>query len=217
MFSSSAAGRHVFSAATFGKRGLSPSLRGATRTAAWFCRGGAPVGNGLPTSRIRFLVSRDEQCQFMDPRSFQARMAVMSKDARRSIPQDARDISRQLYLNWDHASSRQLERILVDPDGANKLLLDVAGDVVGQCEVCQAFDKSPRLPVAKMSSVSRMMSLPCMPWMRTRSTRAQFNEGGPVDLLFVADVAALHAMDAFSKYPPLGAQFGQPLRGVRFR
>ena len=63
----------------------------------------------------------------------------------------------------------------------SRLVAHVDG-VLGNCEVCRAFDKAPHLPVAGTSSVS------C------------FNERIQVDLLFSGDIIAVHAMDAFSKY-----------------
>ena len=69
-------------------------------------------------------------------------------------------------------------------DGSRWLIAHLDG-VLGNCEVCRAFDKAPHLPVAGASSVS------C------------FNERAQVDLLFLDDIIAVHAMDVFSKYPLL--------------
>ena len=54
--------------------------------------------------------------------------------------------------------------------------------VLENCEARRAFDKAPHLPVAGTSSVS------C------------FNERVQVDLLFLDDIIAVHAMDAFPKF-----------------
>ena len=57
--------------------------------------------------------------------------------------------------------------------------------VLGTCEVCRAFDKAPRIPIAGTTTVSA------------------FNGKVQVDLLFLDDPIVVHAMDVFSKYPPL--------------
>ena len=64
---------------------------------------------------------------------------------------------------------------------ANNRPLDFAYEVVGQCEVSQAFDKACRLLVTGTSSASFL------------------NEKLQVDPFFLGDVTDLHAMDAYPK------------------
>ena len=73
------------------------------------------------------------------------------KDALDPNPRDARVTVQRLHLNWYHASPHQLKRILVSAAGANKLLLDVSEDTVGQREMCQALDKAAYLLAAGAS------------------------------------------------------------------
>ena len=72
--------------------------------------------------------------------------------------------------------------MLVDSDGGMSHVVAHVDSVLETCEVCRAFDKAPHLPIAGTSSVS------C------------FNERVQVDLLFLDDIIAAHAMGAFSKY-----------------
>ena len=61
-------------------------------------------------------------------------------------------------------------------------LVRFADEVAEQCEVCRAFDKAPRIPIAGTSTASA------------------FNEKLQIDLLFLGDIIALRIMDMFSKY-----------------
>ena len=98
------------------------------------------------------------------------------KDAPRPGSQDSRGIATELHSNWSRPSSQGLKRILVDAEGANKLLLDVAGDFVGRREVYRVLGAAPYLPAAGTSSVSLS------------------NRGVQVDLVFPYDILALHVM-----------------------
>ena len=71
---------------------------------------------------------------------------------------------------------------LLDTGGADQRLPDAAGEVVSQCEVCQAFEKAPNFPAAGASPAS------------------PFNEKIQVGLLFVDAAIALRAMDSRSEY-----------------
>ena len=84
-----------------------------------------------------------------------------------------------------HVSSHRLKHNVVDAEGANEGLLDCEGDVQRECEVCQAFEKALRLSVTGTSGVS------------------PFNGKIQMDLPFLDDVIALHAMDMSSRSPPL--------------
>ena len=84
-------------------------------------------------------------------------------------------------MDWSHASAYQVLRILVGAEGANKPLLDFADEVVGPCEVRQAFDMAHHVPVAGASSAS------------------SFNEKLLVDPLLWDNVIAWNAIDLSSK------------------
>ena len=58
-------------------------------------------------------------------------------------------------------------------------------EMLAQREVCQAFEKAPRAPLAGTSAV------------------AAFNEKLQVDLLLLVDIVALHVLYVFSKLSPL--------------
>ena len=75
-----------------------------------------------------------------------------------------------------HASAQQLKRVLVDSDRLNMQLLSCVDKVVGQCEICRAFDGPPNLPIDGTAPVSSFR-------------------------LFWATRFALHAMDLYSKEP----------------
>ena len=64
----------------------------------------------------------------------------------------------------------------MDAEGANKRLLAVMNEVVGQCEVRQAFDTAPHLPLAGTSSAPL------------------FKKELQVDLLFLGNVIDLRAV-----------------------
>ena len=89
---------------------------------------------------------------------------------------DPKKIVVKLHLHRGHASAQQQTRVLADSDKGNMQLIACAD------EVCQAFDKAPRAPVAGTSTV------------------AVFNEKLQVDLPFWDDAVAAHLMDVFSKY-----------------
>ena len=120
--------------------------------------------------------------RFSTPKKFVACTAVTLRDAQDEGAEDPKKIIMKLHANWGHASASQLKRILVDSDGGMSHLVAHVDSVLGNCEVCRAFDKAPHLPIAGTSSVS------C------------FNERVQVDLLFLDDIIAAHAMDVFSKY-----------------
>ena len=120
--------------------------------------------------------------RFSTPKKFVACTAVTLRDAQDEGVEDPKKIIMKLHANWGHASASQLKRILVDSDSGMSHLVAHVDGVLDTCEVCRAFDKAPHLPIAGTSSVS------C------------FNERVQVDLLFLDDILAAHAMDVFSKY-----------------
>ena len=61
-------------------------------------------------------------------------------------------------------------------------LVNHVDEVSENCDVCRAFDKAPRVPIAGASAVS------------------MFNEKAQVDLPSLGDLVVAHAMDVFSKY-----------------
>ena len=65
-------------------------------------------------------------------------------------------------------------------------LITCVDEVLARFEVCQAFEKAPRVPAAGISMV------------------AAFNEILQADLLFLGDIIALRIMDAYYTYfPPI--------------
>ena len=120
--------------------------------------------------------------RFSTPKKIAACAAATLREAQDEGAADPKKIIMKLHANWGHASANQLKRILVDSDGGMSHLVAHVDSVLENCEVCRAFDKAPHLPIAGTSSVS------C------------FNERVQVDLLFLDDIIAAHAMDAFSKY-----------------
>ena len=70
---------------------------------------------------------------------------------------------------------------MADSGGGNSHLVDFVDDVLERGDVCRAFDQAPHVPHAG-DSVGSM-----------------FNAKAQVDLLFLDDLLASHAMDMFSK------------------
>ena len=69
-------------------------------------------------------------------------------DARDEITSDPRKVITKLHVPWAHPSARRLKRDLVDSHLANYV-----DEVLGDCEVCRAFDKDLRVRVAATSTV----------------------------------------------------------------
>ena len=85
-------------------------------------------------------------------------------------------IVRKLQLKWGAGSASQLGSSLIDGENVSNSAIKVAGDVAGQREVFQAFDKTPRLPIKRKSAVLGL------------------NGEVRVDLIFPDDLSVLHAM-----------------------
>ena len=78
------------------------------------------------------------------------------KDDADSNMTDARKIAQELHVNEGRASAHQLERVLVDNEGANHRQSARVGGVVSQYKVCQVSEKASHLPFAGTSSVSSL-------------------------------------------------------------
>ena len=88
----------------------------------------------------------------------------------------------KLHANWGHAWTQQLKRVLAGSGGEHVHLITRDDEVLDQCELCRAFDKAPRAPIAGALAAS------------------MFYEKLRAGLLFLADLIALDAMDAFPEY-----------------
>ena len=84
-------------------------------------------------------------------------------------------------VKWGHAPARQLKRVLVASASDIMGLLGCVNDALQPCDAHRAFDTVPHLLIAGTSSVSSS------------------NEKLQVDLGFLSDVIAPHAMDMFPK------------------
>ena len=71
---------------------------------------------------------------------------------------------------------------MAEADGRTNSLVQYEDEVVGNCDVCRAFDSAPSIPVAGTSSVSAS------------------NEKLQIDLLFLGDIIVLHVLDLLSRY-----------------
>ena len=120
--------------------------------------------------------------RFSSPKGFSAFAAATPREAQDVSASDPKRIITKLRTFWGRASASQWKRILADSDGGMSHLIERVDIVLGKCEVRRAFDKAPLLPTAGASTVS------C------------FNVRVQVDLLFLDDVIAAHAMDVSPKY-----------------
>ena len=88
----------------------------------------------------------------------------------------------KLHVTWGRAPANQPERVLADSESGNSHLVNFADGALEHCDACKAFEKAPHAPIAGTLRVS------------------MFNEKVQVDLPFLGDLIALHAMDTFSRY-----------------
>ena len=139
----------------------------------------------LENGGIRLPFTGEGLCSFALPRTFSACKAVTLGDAGDGNQSDPKKIIGKLHVNWGHASAQQIKRVLVDAGGDNLSLLRHVEQVVSQCDVCKAFEKAPRTPIAGTPTV------------------AMFNEKLQVDLLLLDDLIVLLTMGVFSKYSVL--------------
>ena len=61
--------------------------------------------------------------------------------------QDARGIARKLRVNWEKASASESKRTAVDAENVRNAVWKVADEVARHCEVSQAFNTAPNLPI----------------------------------------------------------------------
>ena len=137
--------------------------------------------------------------RFVPPIEFSASTAATSGDARDDGSSDPEKINLKLRVNWGLASANQLKRVLVDSDGGMSHLANYAVGVLGNCDVCRAFEEAPHVPTAGASAVP------------------MFNEKAQVDLAFLGDLIRAHAMDVFPKYsllPPANSKNPQEVWDV---
>ena len=87
----------------------------------------------------------------------------------------------KLHVDLGRASAQQLKRVLADWGGGDLHSATCAGEVFAQRGVCRASDKAPHAPIVRVSTV------------------ATFDERLQVDLLFVGDIIASHAMGVSSE------------------
>ena len=118
---------------------------------------------------------------------------MASGDARDDSVSDPKKIIMKLRVSWGRASANQLMRVLKYPESGNSHSVNFVGEGPEHCAVCKAFEKAPHVPIAGTSTVS------------------MFNEKVQVDLAFLEDLIALHAMDMLSEYSlPLLVQWKNP-------
>ena len=79
---------------------------------------------------------------------------MTSGDAQDDSISDPKKIIMKVHANWGHASATQFERVLIDSDGGMSHLVNQVDQVLETCDVCRAFDKAPRIPIAGTTSVS---------------------------------------------------------------
>ena len=87
----------------------------------------------------------------------------------------------------------------VDSENGNSHLVNFADEVLEHCDVCDALDKAPHVPIAGASTAS------------------VFNEKVQVDLPFSGGPIALQAVDMFPKYsllPPVQSKNPHKVRDV---
>ena len=147
----------------------------------------------LPNGGLRWLYTEDGLFQFDPPRMSSACEAATLGDESDGCLSGPKKIVMKLQVNWGHASGQQLERVSLDFDGNNMRLLTCADEVLGQCEVCQAFDTALHAPIAGPSTVamsnekllfSTVAMSPRLPCPRLQA-----------DLLFSDDIIALRKVD----------------------
>ena len=91
----------------------------------------------------------------------------------------------ELNVNLGQCPARQLKRVSAVSDREIIGLAIYVDEVLGQCELCRAFDKARRVPIAGTPTVS------------------MFNGKLRADLSFLDDVIALRAMGVFPEHPLL--------------
>ena len=136
----------------------------------------------LPNGGLRLSHAEDGLSQFDPPRTLPARKSVALGDEVDSRLSGPKDNIMKLHANWGHAPAQQLNGVLVDSDRELMGSINVAEESPQQREVCCAYDKAPRRPIAGASRAS------------------SFSEKPHADLLFSEDAIASRAMDMYSKH-----------------
>ena len=134
----------------------------------------------LSNEGLRLLNAEDCPCQAGPPRAFSECSAAAFGDAADPRFSDPGEIIAELHANGAHVSAQRVGRILVDSDGYARGLIDAAGEVIQQREVCRAFDTPSHVPIAGASTASPLY------------------DEILAHLLFLAGAIALCAMDMYS-------------------
>ena len=152
-------GRYVLSAVEFGK---GPPYW--ARVPVWAASYSEwPISEKRPdlsVGGLRLPLGESGLLRFVPPKEFSTCAAATSGDARGDSISDPKQIIMKSGVNWGHASASQLKRALVDSDGGNSHLVNFAGDVLDQCDVCRASDQAPHIPIAD-TSVASMFNERC--------------------------------------------------------
>ena len=106
------------------------------------------------TGGLNLPYTRYGPYRFEAPRTLAACKAVTLGDAHDSNLTDPERIAMKLHVNWGHASSQQLKRVLADSEGDKMHLLTCLDGVLARREVCQASVKAPHDPAAGTSTVA---------------------------------------------------------------
>ena len=133
----------MLNAASSDEEIVSPPLRGTAQPVSWFSRDDEVLRSRTPHGCVSLPDSGDGFRQFAAPRNSAVRGAMMLRDASSPSSEDDRGIAERLDFNGVHASAHQLKRVLAYAEGADEMLLNLAGDVAQQCEVCLASGKAP--------------------------------------------------------------------------
>ena len=59
----------------------------------------------------------------------------------------------KLRGNWGHASALDSKRVSADSEREAMGLVNYEDEVLEQCAICRASDKSPHIPIAETSTV----------------------------------------------------------------
>ena len=172
-------GRYILSAVEFGMY-ASRAVRGPADSASIF-----EIVKKFPDlshGGLHQSYTEDGPYQFEPRHAFSDCKAGTPEDSMDGCLSDPEKTVAKLHVNWGHASARQLERVLVDPDEGTMRPITRVDAASEHCGVRRAFDKAPHAPAAGASAV------------------AMFNEKLQVVLPFLADIIAAHVMEVSSKY-----------------
>ena len=120
-------------------------------------------------------------------------------DARDGSAPNPRKVILTLHVHGGHAPANQQTRALVDSDSGNSHLVNYVDEVLGHREVRRGSGKAAHATIVGTCTAS------------------MFDEKVEVDLPFLGDTAASHAMDTCSKYSlllPVQSENPQEVWGV---